>query len=173
LPAATTCASSALRLAEVLNLGYFGVEFVMARVIGSVSLFADSIDFLEDATVNGRILIESSAPDQEHQQPSPHVATDADRGRPPGGSLPKRSPIFASIADTVWHWPWSHLGARYRHSLELGQDRHFLKVLGAETRPVMKAINLRTTEELGIHEQQIAANISLLDRGATVPFVAC
>jgi hypothetical protein len=41
-------------LAEVLNLGYFGVEFVMARVIGSVSLFADSIDFLEDATVNGR-----------------------------------------------------------------------------------------------------------------------
>jgi hypothetical protein len=57
--------------------------------------------------------------------------------------------------------------------LELGQDRHFLKVLGAETRPVMKAINLRTAEELGIHEQQIAANISLLDRGATVPFVAC
>ncbi|MGC1887721.1 MAG: hypothetical protein WA709_16770 [Stellaceae bacterium] len=142
----------------MLNLGYFGVEFVMARVIGSVSLFADSIDFLEDATVNGRILIESSAPDQEHQQPSPHVATDADRGRPPGGSLQKRSPIFASIADTVWHWPWSHLGARYRHSLELGQDRHFLKVLGAETRPVMKAINLRTAEELGIHEQQIAAN---------------
>jgi Co/Zn/Cd efflux system component len=31
-------------LAEVLNLGYFGVEFVMARVIGSVSLFADSIE---------------------------------------------------------------------------------------------------------------------------------
>lgn len=35
-----------------LNLAYFGVEFSVARVIGSVSLFADSIDFLEDAAVN-------------------------------------------------------------------------------------------------------------------------
>jgi hypothetical protein len=40
-----------------LNLGYFGIEFAVARAIGSVSLFADSIDFLEDATVNGLILI--------------------------------------------------------------------------------------------------------------------
>ena len=44
-------------LVAVLNLGYFGVEFAVARAIGSVSLFADSIDFLEDATVNGLILI--------------------------------------------------------------------------------------------------------------------
>jgi Co/Zn/Cd efflux system component len=36
----------------VLNLAYFGVEFAVALVIGSVSLFADSIDFLEDASVN-------------------------------------------------------------------------------------------------------------------------
>ena len=35
-----------------LNLAYFGVEFAVARAIGSVSLFADSIDFLEDASVN-------------------------------------------------------------------------------------------------------------------------
>ena len=35
-----------------LNLGYFGVEFAVALAIGSVSLFADSIDFLEDASVN-------------------------------------------------------------------------------------------------------------------------
>jgi Co/Zn/Cd efflux system component len=41
----------------VLNLAYFGVEFAVARTIGSVSLFADSIDFLEDATVNGLILV--------------------------------------------------------------------------------------------------------------------
>jgi Co/Zn/Cd efflux system component len=34
------------------NLGYFFVEFAMARQIGSVSLFADSVDFLEDAAVN-------------------------------------------------------------------------------------------------------------------------
>ncbi len=40
----------------ILNLGYFGVEFAIAHAIGSVSLFADSIDFLEDATVNGLIL---------------------------------------------------------------------------------------------------------------------
>ena len=31
----------------VLNLTYFGVEFSVALAIGSVSLFADSIDFLE------------------------------------------------------------------------------------------------------------------------------
>lgn len=36
----------------VLNLAYFGVEFAVALRIGSVSLFADSIDFLEDASVN-------------------------------------------------------------------------------------------------------------------------
>jgi Co/Zn/Cd efflux system component len=36
----------------VLNLAYFGVEFGVALTIGSVSLFADSVDFLEDAAVN-------------------------------------------------------------------------------------------------------------------------
>lgn len=36
----------------ILNLGYFAVEFTVARVIGSVSLFADSVDFLEDTAVN-------------------------------------------------------------------------------------------------------------------------
>src|SRR5882672_412624 len=36
----------------LLNLGYFGVEFAVALRIGSVSLFADSVDFLEDASVN-------------------------------------------------------------------------------------------------------------------------
>jgi Co/Zn/Cd efflux system component len=36
----------------VLNLSYFGIEFITARRIGSVSLLADSIDFLEDASVN-------------------------------------------------------------------------------------------------------------------------
>src|ERR1700730_8364000 len=44
-------------LVAVLNFGYFGVEFAVALTIGSVSLFADSIDFLEDATVNGLILV--------------------------------------------------------------------------------------------------------------------
>lgn len=36
----------------LLNLGYFAVEFVIALAIGSVSLLADSVDFLEDASVN-------------------------------------------------------------------------------------------------------------------------
>ena len=40
----------------VLNLGYFGIEFAAAGLIGSVSLFADSVDFLEDASVNFLIL---------------------------------------------------------------------------------------------------------------------
>lgn len=41
----------------LLNLAYFGVEFAVATAIGSVSLFADSVDFLEDASVNLLILI--------------------------------------------------------------------------------------------------------------------
>jgi Co/Zn/Cd efflux system component len=40
-----------------LNLAYFGVEFAVARAIGSVSLFADSIDFLEDASINALIAL--------------------------------------------------------------------------------------------------------------------
>lgn len=41
----------------VLNLAYFCIEFSVAHYIGSVSLFADSIDFLEDASINFLILI--------------------------------------------------------------------------------------------------------------------
>ena len=44
-------------LVAALNLGYFGIEFAVALAIGSVSLFADSIDFLEDASVNLLILL--------------------------------------------------------------------------------------------------------------------
>ena len=40
-----------------LNLAYFGVEFTVARAIGSVSLFADSIDFLEDTAINLLVLL--------------------------------------------------------------------------------------------------------------------
>jgi Co/Zn/Cd efflux system component len=36
----------------IANLAYFGVEFAVGLAIGSVSLFADSVDFLEDASVN-------------------------------------------------------------------------------------------------------------------------
>lgn len=46
-----------VRRVALLNLGYFGVEFAAALAIGSVSLFADSVDFLEDASVNLLILL--------------------------------------------------------------------------------------------------------------------
>jgi Co/Zn/Cd efflux system component len=39
-------------IVALLNLAYFGVEFGVAIAIGSVSLFADSVDFLEDASIN-------------------------------------------------------------------------------------------------------------------------
>lgn len=53
--------SPALRRAVIVvalaNLAYFGVEFTVGWRIGSVSLFADSVDFLEDALVNVLIAV--------------------------------------------------------------------------------------------------------------------
>lgn len=42
----------AVLIVALLNLAYFGIEFYVAISIKSVSLFADSIDFLEDTSVN-------------------------------------------------------------------------------------------------------------------------
>ncbi len=47
----------AVLIVALANLAYFGVEFAVARQIGSVSLLADSIDFLEDAAINLLILL--------------------------------------------------------------------------------------------------------------------
>lgn len=47
----------AVLIVALANLAYFGLEFAVARKIGSVSLLADSIDFLEDAAVNLLILL--------------------------------------------------------------------------------------------------------------------
>jgi Co/Zn/Cd efflux system component len=41
----------------LLNLSYFFVEFTVALVAGSVSLLADSVDFLEDTAINLLIFI--------------------------------------------------------------------------------------------------------------------
>jgi Co/Zn/Cd efflux system component len=53
--------SAALRrvvaIVAALNLAYFGLEFAVATTIGSISLFADSIDFLEDTAINALILL--------------------------------------------------------------------------------------------------------------------
>jgi Co/Zn/Cd efflux system component len=45
-PSAHSTLRRAVLVVAVLNLAYFGVEFAVALAIGSVSLFADSIDFL-------------------------------------------------------------------------------------------------------------------------------
>lgn len=47
----------AVALVAVANVAYFFVEFGVAERIGSVSLFADSVDFLEDAAVNFLIFV--------------------------------------------------------------------------------------------------------------------
>lgn len=47
----------AASVAGALNLAYFSIEFAVALTIGSVSLFADSVDFLEDASVNLLIVL--------------------------------------------------------------------------------------------------------------------
>lgn len=47
----------AVFIVALLNLTYFGIEFGVAIAIKSVSLFADSIDFLEDTFINILIFI--------------------------------------------------------------------------------------------------------------------
>ena len=49
-------------LVALLNLGYFFVEAGVAWSIGSVSLFADSVDFLEDTAVNLLIFVATGWP---------------------------------------------------------------------------------------------------------------
>ncbi|HEX2790086.1 MAG TPA: hypothetical protein VHN17_06625 [Steroidobacteraceae bacterium] len=56
-PETSSALRRAVRWVAVLNLGYFAVEFTVARHIGSVSLFADSIDFLEDTAISTLILL--------------------------------------------------------------------------------------------------------------------
>lgn len=56
-PATDPALRRAIRRVGLLNLSYFGIEFAVALLIVSVSLFADSIDFLEDASVNFLVLM--------------------------------------------------------------------------------------------------------------------
>jgi Co/Zn/Cd efflux system component len=46
-----------IAVVALANLAYFAVEYSVAVAIGSVALFADSIDFLEDASINVLVLI--------------------------------------------------------------------------------------------------------------------
>lgn len=47
----------AVLFVALANLTYFFVEFIVALNIGSVSLLADAVDFLEDAAINILVLI--------------------------------------------------------------------------------------------------------------------
>ncbi len=47
----------AIRFVAMANLAYFFLEVVIAASIGSVSLMADAIDFLEDASLNFLVLL--------------------------------------------------------------------------------------------------------------------
>jgi len=47
----------AVTVVALLNFAYFFVEFTVALAAGSVSLLADSVDFLEDTSVNLLILV--------------------------------------------------------------------------------------------------------------------
>ncbi len=44
-------------LVAALNLAYFAIEFTFAQIYGSLALLSDSLDFLEDASVNLLIFI--------------------------------------------------------------------------------------------------------------------
>ncbi len=59
--ASPSAAETALRRTALivagLNLAYFAVEVIAAPLLGSVSLFADSADFVEDAAVNALIVV--------------------------------------------------------------------------------------------------------------------
>lgn len=74
-----------IRLVTLLNLSYFGIEFVLALAIGSVSLFADSVDFLEDALVNLLIFDQvrpPGAPDHAVTTPAAMIATLGSESQP-------------------------------------------------------------------------------------------
>nr|NLI50927.1 cation transporter [Propionibacterium sp.] len=56
-PVSATALRRTVLLVALLNLAYFFVEIGVALGIGSVSLFADSVDFLEDTAVNLLIFV--------------------------------------------------------------------------------------------------------------------
>ncbi|MEL4359362.1 MULTISPECIES: cation transporter [unclassified Luteococcus] len=56
-PALRTSLRRTVLLVALLNLAYFFIEGAVALLIGSVSLFADSVDFFEDFAVNSLIAL--------------------------------------------------------------------------------------------------------------------
>jgi Co/Zn/Cd efflux system component len=56
-PAEASTLRRVLMTVAALNLAYCAIEATVAWRIGSVSLFADAVDFLEDATINALVLL--------------------------------------------------------------------------------------------------------------------
>lgn len=56
-PARNVALARTVGIVAGLNLAYFTIESGVALRIGSVSLLADSVDFLEDAAINALILL--------------------------------------------------------------------------------------------------------------------
>lgn len=56
-PTAALTLRRTVAIVAALNFAYFFVESGVARAIGSVSLYADSIDFLEDTSINLLVLV--------------------------------------------------------------------------------------------------------------------
>ena len=67
-------------IVAMLNFAYFFVEFAVALAAGSVSLLADSVDFLEDTAINLLIFIALGWPLARRA-----VDDGDDRGVPGGG----------------------------------------------------------------------------------------
>lgn len=57
MPSHNAAFRRAVGIVATANMIYFCIEFTVAFTIGSVSLFADSIDFLEDTSLNLLILM--------------------------------------------------------------------------------------------------------------------
>jgi len=93
-------------IVPLLNLAYFGVEFIVALSIGSVSLFVDSVDFLEDASVN--LLIFYALAVSNHSRPRGHgVGWNPARARSGialGFVEQIHQPSAARALCTVHHW---------------------------------------------------------------------
>lgn len=55
-------------MVALLNLAYAAVEMAMALAIGSVSLFADCVDFLEDTAINALVFFSLTRTDRIKQK---------------------------------------------------------------------------------------------------------
>lgn len=120
-------------MVAILNLAYFGIEFAVAVWIGSASLFADSIDFLEDASDNHRRRRRDAGTRGKQQllgQFLPPRATQPDRAfgnrcprRPVAAQCPANGTPSIAVADIHTNpadpaRPWRRTGIYQPHLVD-------------------------------------------------------